>query len=79
MDARELKRRANLLDIAGRFTRLRKSGGQYMGLCPLHYERHASFYVHPVKKVFKCFGCGVGGDVFDFVMLIWGCDFLDAL
>jgi DNA primase len=79
IDARELKRRASLTDIVGRFTRLRRSGRQYVGLCPFHRERHASFYVHPEKHVFYCFGCGAGGDIFAFVMRATGCDFRRAL
>ena len=79
LDARELKARADLAAIAGKFTRLRRRGRQFVGLCPLHRERHPSFYVHPEKQVFKCFGCGVGGDVFAFVMQATGCDFRRAL
>ena len=79
LDARELKARADLAAIAGRFTRLRRSGRQLLGLCPLHHERHPSFFVHAEKQVFKCFGCGAGGDVFAFVMAATGCDFRRAL
>jgi hypothetical protein len=79
IEARELKRRADLLAIVRRFTRLRRSGRQYVGLCPLYRERHPSLYVHPEKQVFKCFGCGAGGDVFAFVMRALGCDFYRAL
>ena len=77
--AREVKARADLVAIAGLFTRLRRSGHQLLGLCPLHSERHPSFYVDPEKHLFKCFGCGVGGDVFKFVMKATGCDFRRAL
>ncbi|HVS90079.1 MAG TPA: CHC2 zinc finger domain-containing protein [Candidatus Acidoferrum sp.] len=77
--ARELKARVDLAAIAGKFTRLRRAGRQFFGLCPLHSERHPSFYVHPEKQVFKCFGCGAGGDIFVFVMLATGCDFRRAL
>jgi len=79
LSARELKARVDLAAIAGQFTRLRRAGRQFVGLCPLHSERHPSFYVHPEKKVFKCFGCDAGGDVFDFVMRATGCDFRRAL
>jgi len=79
LNARELKSRVDLVLFAGQFTPLRRSGRQFLGLCPLHTERHPSFYVHPVKQVFKCFGCGVGGDLFAFVMRVEGCGFLDAL
>jgi len=79
LDAGDLKARVDLVLFAGQFTRLRRSGRQFLGLCPLHSERHPSFYVHPDKQVIKCFGCGVGGDVFAFVMRLKGCDFLGAL
>lgn len=78
IDAREVKARADMLAVVGRYTRLKYKGREWVGLCPLHSERHPSFYVHPEKKVFYCFGCGVGGDLFDFVMRAEGCDFLDA-
>jgi DNA primase len=78
-NARELKAHADFLAIASRYTRLRRAGRQYVGLCPFHSERHPSFYVEPEKKIWKCFGCGAGGDMFAFVMHVEGCDFLDAL
>src|SRR5258708_22824252 len=77
--ARDLKAHADLVGYASRFTRLRRYGRQFRGLCPLHSERHPSFYVHPEKQVFHCFGCGTGGDVFAFVMRVNGCDFRRAL
>jgi hypothetical protein len=79
LDARELKARVNLVSLVGRFTHLRRSGRQFVGLCPLHSERHPSFYVHPEKQCFRCFGCGAGGDLFEFVMRAIGCDFSRAL
>jgi len=79
LNARLLKARVDFVALAGQFTRLRRTGHQFLGLCPLHKERHPSFYIHPEKKVFHCFGCGAGGDVFDFIMRVEGCDFLDAL
>jgi CHC2-type zinc finger protein len=79
LDARELKSRVDLAEFAGQFTRLRRSGRQLVGLCPLHRERHPSFYVHPKKQVFKCFGCGAGGDVFEFIKRATGCAFRRAL
>ena len=79
LDAREVKARADFVGIVSRYTRLRRVGRQWGGLCPVHSERHPSFYVHLEKKVFYCFGCGAGGDVFDFVMWVERCDFLRAL
>lgn len=79
LDARELKARADFLAIASRYTRLRHTGRQYVGLCPFHSERHPSFYVEPTRKIWKCFGCGAGGDLFAFIMLAENCDFVKAL
>jgi CHC2 zinc finger len=77
--ARELKAQVNFVEIVTRFTALRRVGAQYVGCCPLHSERHPSFYVHPKKKIFYCFGCKAGGDVFSFIMQISACDFRQAL
>src|SRR5438445_299131 len=80
LDAREVKARADFFAIASRYTRLHRAPrGQFVGLCPFHSERHPSCYVHPEKKIFYCFGCGGGGDLFDFIMRAEGCDFLGAL
>ena len=79
LDARQLKARVDLTEFAGQFTKLRRSRGQFVGLCPFHAERHPSFYVHPEKQIFHCFGCGAGGDVFAFVMRANDCGFRSAL
>jgi len=79
LDARTVKARADFVAIVSSYTRLRRSGRQCVGLCPLHRERHPSFYVHPEQKVFYCFGCGAGGDLFAFLMRAESCDFLRAL
>ena len=78
-DADQVKRRAVIVAIVSRYTRLKSAGGQYIALCPFHSERHPSFYIEPLRKIFHCFGCGVGGDVFDFVMRAEKCDFRRAL
>jgi len=79
LDAREVKSRCDFLTIASRYTRLRRAGRQYVGLCPFHSERHPSFYVEPDRKIYYCFGCRDGGDVFDFVMKADACSFLEAM
>jgi hypothetical protein len=79
LDARGVKSRADFFALASLYTRLRRAGQQFVGLCPFHSERHPSFYIHPEKKSFYCFGCGAGGDVFDFVMRIEHCDFSRAM
>jgi len=78
-DAQRVKAGCDFVAVTSRYTRLKRSGRQYVGLCPFHKERHPSLYIHPVKKIFYCFGCGAGGDVFRFVMLAEGCEFRRAL
>jgi len=77
--ASEVKARADFVAIVSQYTSLRRNGRQYAGLCPFHLESNPSFYVEPQRKIWKCFGCGAGGDLFAFVMAIKGCGFLDAL
>lgn len=76
---RDLKERIDLGDFASHYTRLRTSGQQLAGLCPIHSERNPSFYVHPDRQVWFCFGCNRGGDLFDFVMSVENCDFRRAI
>ena len=65
--------------MVGEYVRLKKSGQNFTGLCPFHSEKTPSFAVHPVKQIYHCFGCGVGGDVFKFVMEMDKCDFPEAV
>jgi DNA primase len=70
----------DMVDLVGRRTELRRAGADhYSGLCPFHEERTPSFGISPAKKVYHCFGCGVSGDAFDFVMETEGLDFVGAL
>ena len=59
---------ANIVEIVGQHTALRQRGKKYVGLCPFHSEKTPSFTVDAEKGLYHCFGCGVGGDVFTFVM-----------
>ena len=62
-DTERVRAVADLASIAARYgVKLKRSGTQLVGLCPFHKERTPSFYVHPAKQVFKCHGCGAGGD-----------------
>ena len=81
MDFKEqLKSSVDIASVVGEYVRLRKSGTQrYMGLCPFHNEKTPSFTVHAVLQFYKCFSCGAGGDVLDFVMKIEGISFYEAL
>src|SRR4030081_1616969 len=66
--ADKVKQQADIVRVVGEYVRLEKSGQNFSGLCPCHSEKTPSFAVHPVKQIYHCFGCGVGGDVFKFVM-----------
>jgi DNA primase len=80
-DSRERVRDAvDFAEIVGARTELRQAGVRRMtGLCPFHEERTPSFGIDPVEKLYHCFGCGAGGDVFKFVMETEGLDFAHAL
>src|SRR5690606_24312366 len=59
--------RADILEIIGQFVRLRKRGANHIANCPFHHEKTPSFYVSGAKGIYKCFGCGKGGNVVTFI------------
>jgi DNA primase len=63
-----VKQQADIVRVVGEYVRLKKTGKDFSGLCPFHQEKTPSFTVSPLKQIFYCFGCGKGGDVFNFVM-----------
>ncbi|MFQ5777401.1 MAG: DNA primase [Terriglobia bacterium] len=77
--AERVKQQADIVRLVGEYVQLKKSGQNFMGLCPFHSEKTPSFAVHPVKQIYHCFGCGVGGDVFKFVMEVERLSFPEAL
>jgi DNA primase catalytic core len=76
---REVLARADIGEVIGTYVQLRKRGNDLVGLCPFHGEKSPSLHVHPEQGFFKCFGCGVGGDVFTFVQKQENLSFPDAL
>ncbi len=74
-----VKSAADLVQIVGEHVRLRKSGSNFIGLCPFHSEKTPSFHVHAERQFFYCFGCHAKGDVIHFVEKIEGLTFADAL
>src|SRR5262249_24779543 len=64
----EIRTGVDIVELVGRCVNLRKAGVNYKGLCPFHAEKTPSFTVNPKKGIFHCFGCGVGGDAFAFIM-----------
>jgi DNA primase len=69
----------DMVDLVGGATQLRRSGGRFVGRCPFHEERTASFSVDPVKKLYHCFGCQRGGDHVKFVEETQNLDFVGAV
>ena len=76
---REILARADIGEVIGAYVSLRKRGNDLVGLCPFHGEKSPSFHVHPDRGFFKCFGCGVGGDVLTFLQKQENVGFQDAL
>jgi DNA primase len=66
--AERVKQQADIVRVVGEYVRLKKTGKDFSGLCPFHQEKTPSFTVSPLKQIFYCFGCGKGGDVFNFIM-----------
>ncbi len=75
----EIKNRLDIVDVISKFVVLKKSGHNYMGLCPFHNEKTPSFTVTPSRQIFKCFGCGEGGDVISFLMKINNQSFMEVI
>jgi len=70
---------ADMVEIVSAHTDLRRQGARWTGLCPFHDERSPSFGIHAEDKLYHCFGCGVGGDLFDFVAATENIDFPAAV
>ncbi|MCK4593860.1 DNA primase, partial [bacterium] len=74
-----VRRAADIVAVVGEYVQLKRRGQNYVGLCPFHEEKTPSFNVHATRQFYHCFGCGVGGDVFSFVMEQEKMDFLEAI
>lgn len=77
-----IRHKTDIEKIISEYVELKKTGGlsgDYIGLCPFHREKTPSFRVVTTKQFFYCFGCGAGGDVFNFLMRIKGLRFLESV
>lgn len=76
---REVAERISIVEVISEYVPLRRSGGNFLGLCPFHGEKTPSFNVNPAREIFHCFGCGAGGNAFSFVMKMEGVSFPEAV
>lgn len=75
----QVRLNTDIVEVISAYVNLTKRGKNYIGLCPFHHEKTPSFSVNPDGQYYKCFGCGEGGDVFDFVMKNENLSFPEAL
>ena len=75
----ELIDRSDILDVVSRYVPMKKKGGDHWGCCPFHNEKTASFHVNRERQIYKCFGCGEGGGVINFMMKIENLPYIDAV
>ncbi|TLM67336.1 MAG: DNA primase [Deltaproteobacteria bacterium] len=76
---REIRERSDIVEVISGYLPLKRSGGNYLGLCPFHQEKSPSFNVNAPRQIFHCFGCGTGGNVFTFIMRMEGLTFPEAV
>lgn len=74
-----IRSQTDIVDVVSDYVTLRRSGKNYMGLCPFHDEKTPSFSVNPEKQIFHCFGCGKGGSVFTFLVEHENVTFVEAV
>ncbi|MGH8766210.1 MAG: CHC2 zinc finger domain-containing protein, partial [Burkholderiales bacterium] len=75
----DLLNRVDVVEVVGRYVRLKKAGANFQGLCPFHNEKSPSFSVSPAKQFYHCFGCGEHGNAIGFLMAYGGMGYVDAV
>ena len=75
----EIKSRCDIANVISSYINIKPSGANYKGLCPFHGEKTPSFYINTSKQIYKCFGCGEGGNVINFIANIENLSFKQAI
>ncbi len=75
----EVAAASDIVQVISEHVNLKKAGKDYRGVCPFHGDKDPSFYVSPQKGIFHCFGCSVGGSVFNFIMRVENTTFVEAV
>lgn len=75
----EVRERSDIVDVISNYVKLKRSGSNYVGLCPFHNEKTPSFSVSRNKQMYYCFGCGAGGNVFTFIMEYENFSFVESV
>ncbi|MFN3472250.1 MAG: CHC2 zinc finger domain-containing protein, partial [Aquificaceae bacterium] len=76
---KDLLGKIDIVDVISSYIELKRVGNNYAARCPFHPDDTPSFYVSPSKGIFKCFGCGVGGDAIKFVSMYENIDYWEAV
>ena len=75
----EIQTASDVVSVVSRYVALKKAGKNFKGLCPFHKEKTPSFIVSPEKQIYHCFGCGKGGNVFNFLMSVENISYIEAI
>ena len=75
----QIQERIDIVEVVSAHVQLRRAGKNFKACCPFHMEKTPSFVVNPDKQIFHCFGCGVGGNIFRFLMMIEKKDFREVV
>jgi DNA primase len=75
----EIKNRIDIVDFISQYINVKRAGRNYSAVCPFHQEKTPSFMISPDLQMYKCFGCGESGDIFEFVMKYEHLDFPETL
>lgn len=75
----QIKDRLDIVEVVSERVILKKNGGHFWGLCPFHKEKTPSFSVNPNLGIYKCFGCGEGGDALTFIMKTQNKEFIEVI